>query len=51
MEEGGICIWIDHERKLISGARLTTGVLYRFVSLNALYACCQPLLEARYRLQ
>ena len=51
MEEGTICVWIDHRNKLISCTRLATGVLYRFASYDALYACCQPLLEDRYRLQ
>ena len=51
MEQGSIVIWIDHRNKLISCARLATGVLYRFVSYEALYAYCQPLLEDRYRMQ
>ena len=51
MEEEGIRIWIDHRNRLISCARLATGVLYRFVTVDALCAFCQPLLEDRYRLQ
>ena len=51
MEERNIRVWIDHENKLISCARLITGVPYRFISYDALYAFCQPLLEDRYRLQ
>ena len=51
MEQGSIVIWIDHRNKLISCIRLATGVLYRFVSYEALYAYCQPLLEDRYRMQ
>ena len=51
METGAVVIWIDHRNKLISCVELATGVLYRFVSLEALYAYCQPLLEDRYRMQ
>jgi hypothetical protein len=51
MEEGNIRVWIDHGSKLISCVKLATGVLYRFVSVEALFAYCQPLLEERYRLQ
>ncbi|MBR0206533.1 MAG: hypothetical protein IJQ45_07310 [Clostridia bacterium] len=51
MEEGSIRVWIDHGSKLISCVKLTTGVLYRFISVEALCAYCQPLLEERYRLQ
>ena len=50
-EYGSIRIWIDHRNKLISCARLATGVLYLFVSYEALCAYCQPLLDGRYRLQ
>jgi len=51
MEAGPMTVWIDHRNKLISCAELASGVLYRFVSLDALCAYCQPLLEERYRLQ
>ena len=51
MEEGNIRVWIDHGSKLISCVKLATVVLYRFVSVEALFAYCQPLLEERYRLQ
>ena len=51
METNDVVVWIDHRNKLISYARLATGVLYRFASLEALCAFCQPLLENRYRLQ
>ena len=51
MEAGTVDIWIDHRNKLISCVKLATGILYRFVSLEALYASCQPLLEDRYRMQ
>lgn len=51
MEAKTLDIWIDHRNKLISCVRLASGILYRFDSFEALYACCQPLLEARYRLQ
>ena len=51
MEAGTVNVWIDHRNKLISCAKLASGVLYRFVSFEALYAYCQPLLEERYRLQ
>lgn len=51
METKGVTVWIDHRKKLISCAELATGVLYRFVSMDALCAFCQPLLEDRYRLQ
>lgn len=51
MGSGQIVVWIDHKNKLISCTRLETGVLYRFVSFDALCAYCQPLLEDRYRLQ
>ena len=51
MEARTVDIWIDHKNKLISCARLVSGILYRFVSFDALYAYCRPLLEDRYRLQ
>ena len=51
MGSGQIVVYIDHKNKLISCTRLETGVLYRFVSFDALCAYCQPLLEDRYRLQ
>jgi|GEM_PF-6241160 len=51
MEAKDIVVWIDHKNKLISGIRVATGVLYRFVSFEALFAYCQPLLENRYRMQ
>ena len=51
MEVKDIVVWIDHKNKLISCARLATGVLCRFTSFEALYAYCQPLLEDRYRMQ
>ena len=51
MEAENIRVWIDHRNKLISCGKVATGVLYRFVSFEALYAYCQPLLEERYRLQ
>lgn len=51
MEKRTVCVWVDHKKRLISCAELATGVLYSFVSYDALYAYCQPLLEDRYRLQ
>ena len=51
MEAATVNIWIDHQDKLISCAKLASGILYRFVSFDALYTYCQPLLEDRYRLQ
>ena len=51
MEAANVIVWIDHQNKLISCARLASGILYRFASFEALYAYCQPLLEERYRLQ
>ena len=51
MEAAALTVWIDHQNKLISCAELASGILYRFVSFDALYAYCQPLLEERYRLQ
>ena len=51
MEANAVIVWIDHRNKLISCAKLASGILYRFASLEALCAYCQPLLEERYRLQ